>query len=58
MHAVNAPASSLHWNVEPLAVEVNENVAELDETLPEGPEVIDVSGGPPVAGGIDSYVCQ
>jgi hypothetical protein len=44
VQAVNAPASSLHWNVEPLAVEVNENVAELDETLPEGPEVIVVSG--------------
>ena len=51
---MNAAASSLHWKLEPLAVELNEKVAELDETIPEGPAVIDVSGGPPVAGGIDT----
>src|SRR5207247_9446801 len=45
VQAVNEAASSLHWNVEPASVELKANVADVEETVPDGPEVIVVSGG-------------
>ena len=48
MHAVNVPApagvSSLHWNVEPVSVEVNENDCAVVLVRPDTPPVIVVSG--------------
>jgi hypothetical protein len=46
-----APASSRHWNVEPVSVEVNPKLAELLVTVPDGPELIVVSGGVVSGGG-------
>jgi hypothetical protein len=43
---VKAAASSLHSNVEEATDEENPNVADVSGTVPEGPEVIDVSGPP------------
>ena len=40
-----APASSVHWNVEPLSVEVKLKLAVVLVVAPEGPLVIVVSGG-------------
>ena len=39
-----APPSSVQLNVEPPTVEVNAKVADVEFTVPAGPEVIDVSG--------------
>ena len=43
-HETNSPASSLHSKVEPGSVEENSNDAVVDALVPEGPEVINVSG--------------
>ena len=39
------PASSLHSNVAPASLDENSNEAEPDATVPDGPSVIEVSGG-------------
>jgi hypothetical protein len=44
--AANAAPSIEHWNVVPVSVEVNWNVALRVVTMPEGPAVIVVSGAP------------
>ncbi len=43
-HAWKEPPSSLHSKVEPLSEAAKANVAEVDLTVPEGPEVIVVLG--------------
>jgi hypothetical protein len=44
VHATNAAASRLHWNVAVGSGDVNAIDAELDVTVPVGPDVIEVSG--------------
>jgi hypothetical protein len=44
-HAVHAAPSSAHWKDEPLFVDVNWKLAEVDAVVAAGDEVIDVSGG-------------
>ena len=44
VQAANAPASSLHWNVEPASLEVNSNVAHVPDVA-GGPLLIVVWGG-------------
>ena len=51
MQPPHAPASSRHWNVEPVSDEVNAKLAELEVTVPDGPELIVVSGGVVSGGG-------
>jgi len=55
VQAPQAPASSRHWNVEPVSVEVNVKLAEPLVTVPDGPPEIVVSGGV-VSGGVVSIV--
>ena len=45
VHDAKDPPSTRHWNVEPASVEVNENVGVLSLVVPDGPAVIEVSGG-------------
>src|SRR5438034_3088863 len=45
VQATYAALSRLHANVDPASFEENENVADVDATVPVGPETIDVSGG-------------
>jgi hypothetical protein len=45
LHEANAAPSTRHSNVEPALVEVNSNVGVLSFVVPEGPDVIVVSGG-------------
>ena len=56
LHAPQAPASSRHSNVEPVSVDVNEKLADGDVTVPDGPELIVVSGGVVSGGGGTSTV--
>ena len=51
MHEPQAPASSRHWNVEPDSDELNAKLAEALVDVPEGPELIVVSGGVVSGGG-------
>jgi hypothetical protein len=51
VHAVQAPASSRHRNVEPLSLAVNPNVGVLSVVVPVGPDVIVVFGAVVSAGG-------
>ncbi len=51
VHALHAPPSRRHWNVEPASLDVNEKLADGEVTVPDGPEVIVVSGGVVSAGG-------
>jgi hypothetical protein len=44
VQAVNVTESSAHWKDEPLFVEVNEKVAEVELVVAAGDAVIDVSG--------------
>jgi hypothetical protein len=44
-HAPQLPPSSRHWNDEPDSVELKSNDADVLDTVPDGPAVIDVSGG-------------
>src|SRR6266511_4731011 len=44
VHAANAPASSLHWKVDPASLDENANVGVLSLVEPDGPEVIVVCG--------------
>jgi hypothetical protein len=50
VHAAYAPLSSLHWNVEPDSVAVNENDAEVEVVEAAGWAVIVVSGAVVSAG--------
>ena len=43
-HDAKSPASSLHSNVEPSSVAWNAKVADVDDTVPTGPESMSVSG--------------
>src|SRR5215207_4642100 len=43
--ATQAPASTLHWNVEPAWPAVNANVGVASRVGPDGPEVMVVCGG-------------
>jgi hypothetical protein len=51
VHAPHEPASSRHWNVEPLSLDVNVKLAELDVSVPDGPPEIVVSGAVVSGGG-------
>jgi len=44
-HATAVARSSEQLKLEPLSVEANANAAFCEETLPDGPLTIDVSGG-------------
>jgi hypothetical protein len=41
----------LHSKLEPDSVEANEKLAEVEAVVPEGPELIEVSGGVVSGGG-------
>ena len=45
MHDAQVPPSRRHSNVEPASVAVNASDAAVDVVEPDGPDVIDVSGG-------------
>ena len=47
----HAAESSWHWNVDPLSLEVNAKVGVLSAVVPDGPELIVVSGAVVSAGG-------
>ena len=51
VHAAQAPASSWHWNVDPLSLAVKANVGVLSVVVPVGPDVMVVFGAVVSAGG-------
>jgi hypothetical protein len=51
VHVLQEPASIRHWNVEPLSLDVNVKLAELDVDVPDGPPVIVVFGAVVSGGG-------
>jgi hypothetical protein len=55
-HELQFPLSRRHRKVEPVSVDANWNDAEALETVPDGPELIDVSGGVVSGGGGTSTV--
>jgi hypothetical protein len=57
LQATKDPESSLHSKLEPDSVDVNEKLAEVEVVVPEGPELIEVSGGV-VSGGADASTVQ
>jgi hypothetical protein len=54
----HAPESSLHWKLEPLSVAVNAKLALVEVVVPDGPELIAVSGALVTAGGCEDDTVQ
>jgi hypothetical protein len=54
VHVAQDPASTRHANVEPGSVAVNAKVGVLSLVVPDGPDVMLVSGGVVSAGGVDA----
>jgi hypothetical protein len=52
------PESSLHWKVEPLSVAEKPKLAAVDVVVPDGPELIVVSGAVVSAGGASVCTVQ
>jgi hypothetical protein len=51
-----APASRRHWKVDPASVELNAKLAEPVVDVPDGPDVIVVSGAVVSGGGFTVHV--
>jgi hypothetical protein len=49
-----APESSWHWKLEPLSLELNWKLPEVDVVVPVGPDAIVVCGAVVSGGGLDS----
>jgi hypothetical protein len=58
VQATQAPESSLHWKLEPLSVAEKPKLALVEAVVPEGPELIDVSGAVVSAGGVTAWTVQ
>jgi hypothetical protein len=58
MQALQAPESSEHWKVEPLSLELKSRLVLVAVVVPEGPELIVVSGAVVSAGGVTACTVQ
>ena len=58
VQAPQEPESSEHWKLEPLSVAEKARLAVVAVVVPEGPELIVVSGGVVSAGGVTACTAQ